>query len=483
MTDTVSDTAAVPNPRRWLTLAVVGAAFFMTVLDVAIVNVAIPSIQLKLHTTPATVQWVLIAYAITFGGFLLLGGRMADLLGRRLIFLVGLALFTVASLICGLAGSIGILIAARAVQGVGAAIISPAALSIVSTTFEEGPERNKALGIWGALGGSGAAAGVLFGGIITKYLGWEWIFFVNVPVGALVFALTPIFVPESRAEMRDRGFDAAGAVTVTGGLALLVYAISKAPDVGWGSARTILLLIASAVILAVFVLIELRGRSPLMPFSIFRIRSLLGANVVGFLLGAVIFADFFVLTFYVQETLHWSALKTGVTFLATAGTTVIWAGVAQALTTRFGPRPIIVTGLLVLAASMVQYTQIPLHGHYWPDLLPAYIGFALGLAFAFVPVTIAALAQVAPHEAGLASGLINTSQQIGGAIGIAIATTIFRTKAKDLGNTPQAFVSGYQDAFWALIALALLGAVAGFILLRGVRREDVVEQEPAGAAV
>jgi EmrB/QacA subfamily drug resistance transporter len=474
---------AAPDPRRWLTLAVVGAAFFMTILDVAIVNVAIPSIQLKLHTTPATVQWVLIAYSITFGGFLLLGGRMADLLGRRLIFLVGLTLFTVASLVCGLAGSIAVLIAARAVQGVGAAIISPAALSIVSTTFEEGADRNKALGIWGALGGSGAAAGVLFGGILTKYLGWEWIFFVNVPVGALVFALTPIFVPESRADMPDRRFDAAGAVTVTGGLALLVYAISKAPDVGWGSARTILLLIASGVILAAFVLIELRGRAPLMPFSIFRIRSVLGANVVGFLLGAVIFADFFILTFYVQETLHWSALKTGVTFLATAGTTVIWAGVAQALTTRFGPRPVIVTGLLVLAASMVAYTRIPVDGHYWPDLLPAYITFALGLAFAFVPVTIAALAQVAPREAGLASGLINTSQQIGGAIGIAIVTTIFRTKAKDLGFTPQAFVTGYQDAFWALIALALIGAVAAFILLRGVRREDVVEQEPAEVAV
>jgi len=474
---------AAPNPRRWLTLAVVGAAFFMTILDVAIVNVAIPSIQLKLHTTPATVQWVLIAYSITFGGFLLLGGRMADLLGRRLIFLVGLTLFTVASLVCGLAGSIAILIAARAVQGVGAAIISPAALSIVSTTFEEGADRNKALGIWGALGGSGAAAGVLFGGLITKYLGWEWIFFVNVPVGALVFALTPVFVPESRADMPDRRFDAAGAVTVTGGLALLVYAISKAPDVGWGSARTILLLIASGVILAAFVLIELRGRAPLMPFSIFRIRSVLGANVVGFLLGAVIFADFFILTFYVQETLHWSALKTGVTFLATAGTTVIWAGVAQALTTRYGPRPVIVTGLLVLAGSMVAYTRIPVDGHFWPDLLPAYLAFALGLAFAFVPVTIAALAQVAPREAGLASGLINTSQQIGGAIGIAIVTTIFRTKAKDLGFTPQGFVTGYQDAFWALIALALLGAVAAFILLRGVKREHVAEQEPAGVAV
>jgi EmrB/QacA subfamily drug resistance transporter len=477
-------TAAHPDSRRWLTLAIVGAAFFMTVLDVAIVNVAIPSIETDLKISEATVQWVLTAYAITFGGFLLLGGRMADLLGRRLIFLVGLTLFTIASLACGLANSAGVLIGARAVQGIGAAIISPAALSIVTTTFEEGAERNKALGIWGALGGSGAAAGVLFGGILTKYLGWEWIFFVNIPVGVLVFSLTPPFVPESKADMPDRQFDAAGAVTVTSGLALLVYAISKAPDVGWGSARTILLLIASAALIGIFALIELRTRSPLMPFGIFRIRSLLAANIVGFLLGAVIFANFFVLTLYVQQVLGWSALKTGLTFLATAGTTVIWAGVAQALTTRFGPRPVIVIGLLVLAASMGWYTQIPVDGHYWPDLLPAYITFALGLAFAFVPVTIAALAQVAPRDAGLASGLINTNQQIGGALGVAVASTIFISRANHLlktGDTPaQAFTSGYQWAFWALIALALAAAVAAFVLLRGTRIE-IAEGEPARA--
>jgi EmrB/QacA subfamily drug resistance transporter len=471
--------------RRWLTLAIVGAAFFMTVLDVAIVNVAIPSIQTDLNVTETTVQWVLIAYAITFGGFLLLGGRMADLLGRKRIFIVGLVLFTAASLVCGLANDIGVLIGARAVQGIGAAIISPAALSIVTTTFEEGAERNKALGIWGALGGSGAAAGVLFGGILTKYLGWEWIFYVNVPVGALVFALTVPIVPESRADLGHRRFDAAGAITVTGGLALLVYAISKAPDVGWGSARTILLLIASFIILGVFLLIELRTTAPLMPFRIFRIRSVFAANVVGFLLGAVIFANFLVLTLYVQQVLGWSALKTGVTFLATAGTTVIWAGVAQALTTRFGPRPVIVLGLVVLAASMGYYTQIPLHGHYWPDLLPAYLTFALGLAFAFVPVTIAALAQVAPEDAGLASGLINTNQQVGGAIGVAVASTIFVTTKNDLvksgHSVPFAFTQGYQDAFWALIGLALLGALAAFVLLRGTKIE-VAEGEPVRAA-
>jgi EmrB/QacA subfamily drug resistance transporter len=472
--------------RRWLTLAVVGAAFFMTVLDVAIVNVALPSIETDLHVTETTVQWVLIAYAITFGGFLLLGGRMADLLGRKRIFLVGLVLFTAASLVCGLASQIGVLITARAVQGVGAAIISPAALSIVTTTFDEGAERNKALGIWGALGGSGAAAGVLFGGILTKYLGWQWIFYVNVPVGALVLALTLPIVPESRADLGHRRFDAAGAVSVTGGLALLVYAISKAPDVGWGSARTILLLIASLVILATFVAWEMRTRAPLMPFRIFRIRSLLAANVVGFLLGAVIFANFLVLTLYVQQVLGWSALKTGITFLATAGTTVVWAGVAQALTTRFGPRPVIATGLVVMAASMGYYTQIPVHGHFWPDLLPAYLTFALGLAFSFVPVTIAALAQVEPAEAGLASGLINTNQQIGGAIGVALASTIFVSSAKALLKTghsqAEAFTSGYQDAFWALIGLALLGALAALVLLRGTRLAVQVESEPARVA-
>src|SRR5436309_14986 len=270
--------------NKWLVLTVVGAAFFMTILDVAIVNVAIPSIQRDLHIGESTVQWVLTAYAITFGGFLLLGGRMADLLGRRLIFIVGLILFTVASLTCGLASTATVLIVSRAVQGVGAAIISPAALSIVTTTFTEGAERNKALGIWGALGGSGAAVGVLLGGILTKYLGWEWIFFVNVPVGVLVLALTRPIVPESRADLGHRRFDVAGAISVTGGLALFVYAISKAPDVGWGAGRTIGLLVLSAVILAAFVLWELRVRAPLTPFSVFRIRPLTAANVVGLML-------------------------------------------------------------------------------------------------------------------------------------------------------------------------------------------------------
>jgi len=301
-------------------------------------------------------------------------------------------------------------------------------------------------------------------------------------VGVLVFVLATTLVPESKADLGHRRFDAGGAITVTAGLALLVYAISKAPDVGWGSARTILLLLASAALLAVFAVIELRSDAPLVPFKIFRLRTLAAANVVGFLLGAVIFADFFVLTLYVQQVLGWSALKTGVTFLATAGTTVIWAGVAQALTTRYGPRWIIVIGMLILAAALAWYTQIPVGGHYWPDLLPAYLVFAPGIAFAFVPVSIAAFMQVESDEAGLASGLLNTSQQVGGAIGVAVSATIFTTQATSLlktGHSPaQAFTSGYQHAFWALLALALLGGAAAFVMLAGTQRNAEPVEAP-----
>jgi EmrB/QacA subfamily drug resistance transporter len=469
------------DQRKWLVLAVVGTAFFMTILDVAIVNVAIPSIQTDLHIAESTVQWVLTAYAITFGGFLLLGGRMSDLLGRRRIFIAGLVLFTLASLTCGLASSAGVLIVSRAVQGIGAAIISPAALSIVTTTFEEGPERNKALGIWGALGGSGAAAGVLFGGILTKYLGWEWIFFVNVPVGALVLALTRPIVPESHADLGHRRFDAVGAVSITSGLALFVYAISKAPDVGWATGRTIGLLAASIAIIAGFVVWELCTTAPLVPFSIFRIRTLTGANAVGLLLGATIYANFFILTLYVQQVLGWSALKTGLTFLATAGTTVIWAGVAQALVTKIGPRSVMTTGLVVLSVTVLGYTRLPVDGHYWPDLLPLYIIFAVGLAFGFIPVTIAGFIGVPPHQAGLASGLLNTSQQIGGAIGVAVTSTIFVSYAKSGGFTPQAFTTGYHWAFAALVAFAAVGAVLAFVFFRGAH-VPATETEPVTAS-
>jgi len=471
------------DPLRWKALAVICAAFFMTILDVSIVNVALPSIGEDLEFSRGNLQWVITAYAITFGGFLLLGGRAADLLGRRRVFMVGVALFTVASLVCGLSGSEGMLIAARAVQGLGAAIISPAALSIVMTSFAEGADRNKALGIWGALGGSGAAVGVLAGGILTEQLGWEWIFWVNVPVGALVLALTPFIVPESFRETARRRYDPLGAITVTAGLALLVYAISEAPNVGWLTARTILLLVAAAALLVAFLVTERTVEEPLMPFQIFRVHSVAGANAVGALLGAVLFANFFLLTLYVQNVLGFSAQRTGVTFLATAGTAVISAGIAQALTTRFGAKPIMTIGLLLLTAAMVWYAQIPAHGSYASDLLPGYLMVGVGIAFAYVPVSIAALTGVAEREAGLASGLINTSQQIGGAIGVAVASTVFTSRfdslVEDGSPLPEALTGGYRWAFWALAVVGVAAIVAAVTL---VRREELVESPTAAPA-
>jgi EmrB/QacA subfamily drug resistance transporter len=467
-----------PDPRRWQALALVCVAFFMTVLDVSIVNVALPSIKTSLNVSESTLQWVLIAYTITFGGLLLLGGRAADLLGRRRMFMIGMALFSAASLVCGLAGSIGVLIAARAVQGVGAAIVSPATLAIITTAFEEGSERNKALGIWGAMGGSGAAAGVLFGGILTKYAGWEWIFFVNVPVGALVLLLTRAVVRESRIPGL-RGFDAGGAVTITTSLALLVYAISKAPAVGWSSGRTIGFLVAAVALFVIFVAIESRHPSPMVPFSIFRVRTVLGANVCGVLLGAVVFSNFFLLTLYVQQVLHYSALKTGLTFLATAGTVIPVAGASQALVTRVGPRVVMSIGLGLITAGMLWYTQIPIQGSFVTHLLPGYLLVGVGMAFSFIPMSIAALAGVAPNEAGLASGLINTSQQIGGALGVAIAATVAFTHTSTLlasgESLAQAQTSGFALGFWVIAGISAASVVACLTLVRG----GVLEQADA----
>jgi EmrB/QacA subfamily drug resistance transporter len=467
-----------PDPRRWFALAVVGTAFFMTILDVSIVNVALPTIGKDLHFSRENLQWVVTAYALTFGGFLLLGGRAADLLGRRRVFMVGVVLFSLASLVCGLANTEGVLIASRAAQGVGGAIISPAALSIVSATFTEGAERNKALGIWGALGGSGAAVGVLLGGVLTKYAGWEWIFFVNVPVGALVLVAAPRIVRESRVATTERHFDPLGAVTITGGLALLVYTLSRAPFVGWGTARTIVLLIVSFALIGAFLFIERTVPQPLMPFHIFRVRTVAGANAVAFLLGAVIFANFFVLTLYVQTVLGFSALRAGVTFLATAGTAVIAAGVAQALVTRVGVKPILSLGLALLTAAMVWYTQIPADGSYASDLLPGYLLVGVGIAFSFVPVTIAALAGVEEREAGLASGLINTSQQIGGAIGVALASTVFTSHIGTGSPSLETLTEGYADAFWLLAGFAAAAFVASLLL---IRREELSEAPTAAS--
>ncbi|HKD95015.1 MAG TPA: DHA2 family efflux MFS transporter permease subunit [Gaiellaceae bacterium] len=472
--------AAVPavmterDPLRWKALTVVCAAFFMTILDVSIVNVALPSIGKSLHFSRDNLQWVITAYAITYGGFLLLAGRIADFYGRRRVFMIGVVVFTLASLFCGLAWSEGVLIASRAVQGVGAAVITPSALSIVMTTFEEGAERNKALGIWGALGGGGAAVGVLLGGILTTYAGWEWIFFINVPVGALAFVLSPRFVRESSVEGR-KSLDVAGAITVTAGLGLLVFAVTKAPDHGWSSGWTLSRLAAAGILLIAFVVIEARQKDPLMPFHIFRIQTVAGANVSGLLLGAVTFANFFVLTLYVQQVLGYSAIRTGLTFVVTAGSAVLWAGLAQAMTTRFGVKPMLAIGFLAMIAASIYYTQVSPSGSFASELLPGYLLMGFALPFTFIPVSIAALAGVSYDEAGLASGLINTAQQIGGAVGIAVCSSVLFSAA--------AFVtaSGASNAFWVLVGISVAALISTLVLIKNEQIAPETQSSPGPA--
>jgi EmrB/QacA subfamily drug resistance transporter len=459
--------------RRWFALILLCATQFMVVLDVAIVNVALPSIQEALDFSQENLQWIVSAYTLTFGGFLLLGGRTADLLGRRRVFMVGLVIFTLASLACGLSESEGFLICARAVQGLGAAIISPAALSIITTTFAEGAERNKALGIWGAIAGIGGAAGVLLGGILTDTLGWEWIFFINVPVGALVLALTPVLVEESRAIGMPRRFDVAGAVTVTAGLALLVYGLVRTETVGWAADETIGALAGALALLIAFVAIEIRTTSPLMPLRIFRLRSLTGANVVGLLLGASIFGMFFFLSLYMQQVLGYSALRTGIGYLLVAIVIIIAAAASQALVTRFAVRPILALGMVLLLAGLLWFLQVSVDGGYAYTLAPGFVLAGIGLGFAFVPVSIAALQGVLPSEAGIASGLINTSQQVGGALGIAVLSTIANTRTnhilEDAGGDPAALAGalteGFQYAFAVAAGFALIGLIATLVLI------------------
>jgi len=466
--------------RKWLALALLSVVQFMVVLDIAIVNVALPSIQVDLGFSQENLQWVISAYALVFGGFLLLGGRAADLLGRRRIFLLGVVVFTLASLLAGLAWSEASLIAARALQGLGAAIITPAALSILSTTFTEGRERNIALGVWGAVGGFGAAAGVLLGGILTDALSWEWIFFVNIPVGVVAFALAPVLLAESR-DARVKTFDVPGAVLVTGGLSLLVYAITEAGREGWLAGQTIAFFATSLALLAAFVGWELRHPEPLMRFGILRTKTVSGANVAGFIMGTAMFSMFLMLTLYMQQVLGYSAMKTGVAYLAVAGTAIIWSAVAAQLVTRIGVKPVLTVGMTMLTGGLVYFTQVSVGGSYLGDLLPGFLLIGIGIGFSFVPISIAALAGVQPAEAGLASGLINTSQQVGGALGIAALSTIATSQTSDAvasgAALPDALVDGFTAAFLAGVIIAGLGIVAALTLIR----KDELEQVPASA--
>jgi EmrB/QacA subfamily drug resistance transporter len=469
--------------RKWLALALLSAVQFMVVLDIAIVNVALPSIKDDLGFSQENLQWVISAYALVFGGFLLLGGRAADLLGRRRLFLVAIVVFTVASLLAGLAWSETSLIGARALQGLGAAIITPAALSILSTTFVEGRERNIALGVWGAVGGFGAAAGVLMGGILTDALSWEWIFFVNIPVGVAAFVLTPLLLTESR-DAKVNKFDVPGAVLVTGGLSSLVYAITQAGQDGWLAGETLAFFAASLALLVGFVAWELRHSEPLMRFGILQIRTVSGANVAGFILGTAMFAMFLMLTLYMQQVLGYSAMKTGLAYLAVAGTAIIWSAVAAQLVTRMGVKPVLVIGMTALTAGLVYFTQVSVGGSYLADLLPGFLLIGVGLGFSFVPISIAALAGVQASEAGLASGLINTSQQIGGALGIAALSTIATSQTSDAvaaGTAlPTALVDGFTAAFLAGVIIAAIGIVAALTLIRREELEQPqAEAEPA----
>jgi EmrB/QacA subfamily drug resistance transporter len=456
--------------HRWRAFAVLAVALLMTIVDLTIVNVALPTIGTALRFSEANLQWVVTAYGLTFGGFLLLGGRAADLLGWRRILMLGIGVFTGASLGAALAGSDTFLIAMRAVQGLGAAIALPAALSIVMNLFPEGAERNKALGLWGAIGASGATIGLLAGGLLTRYVGWEYIFYINVPVGAAVLALAPRVVPESRLQGVRRRFDPVGAVTVTGGLVLLVYALSKAPDVGWAATSTVVLFAASAALLVAFVAVESRVDAPLLPLRIFQSRALAGANVAGMLLGGSFFAFVFIGTLYMQQVLGYSALQTGAAWLVVSLTSVALAGLSQTLATRIGAGPVLVIGMTLVGAGLAWATQAPAHAGFWLDVAGPFFLTGAGIAFGFIPISIAGLQGVAEREGGLASGLLNTSQQLGGAIGVALASTVAASHTKTLTGdgvaAKAALTGGFHWAIWVCAVIALLAVPTTAALVR-----------------
>jgi EmrB/QacA subfamily drug resistance transporter len=479
--------AEAAQRRKWLALALLATTQFVIILDAAIVNVAIPSIGRDLKFSQENLTWIPNAYALTFGGFLLLGGRMADLLGRRRLFMGGLVLFSTASLLGGLSQTEEQLIAARALQGLGAALLAPSALSMVTNMFAEGAERNKALGIWGAVSGSGGAAGVLLGGILTEYAGWQWVLWVNVPIGVVAAILAPRLLDESRRETDLRHFDAFGAITVTAGLSLLVFGLVDTINAGWGSTQTISLLAIAAVLLAAFVVNELRSKDPLMPFSIFRLRTLSGANVVGLLVGAALFAMFFFLSRYMQEVLGYSALKAGLSYLPLALAIIFSAGGASVLVTKLGFKPILLAGLTLITIGLLWLAQVPEDGRYLSNLVAPMVVCAVGLGFAFVPVTIAAVTGVSKDASGLASGLINTSQQVGGALGLAVLGTIASTKTENLITTaqgapaaiPGALTEGFQLAFLTGAGFAVIGIIATLVLVRSKDSQAVIGASPA----
>jgi EmrB/QacA subfamily drug resistance transporter len=468
-----------PVVRRWRAFALLVVAYFMTIVDLTIVNVALPTIGLKLRFSESNLQWVVTAYGLTFGGFLLLGGRAADLLGRRRLLMVGLAVFSAASLACGLATSDAFLIVMRGFQGFGAAIVLPAALSIVMNMFPEGAERNQALGIWGAVGAMGATVGLLAGGLLTRYLGWEYIFFLNVPIGAAALAFAQKVVPESKVVAAHRRYDPFGAASITSALVLLVYAISEAPHVGWAATQTVAMLAAAAALLIVFLVIETRVEAPLLPLRLFRSSTVAGANAVGFLLTGSFYTFIFIGTLYMQQVLGFSALKTGLAWLTASVTALAFVGPSQKLVTKTSPKRVMVFGMALIGAGILWATRIPANGNFWEDLAGPFFVAGIGVAFAFIPVSIGALTGVTERDAGVASGLINTSQQLGGAIGVAIASSIASSRFHTLVHhgyaTAAALTGGFSSALWVCGLTGLVAIPVAFMFTRRAKTLEVVE--------
>ncbi len=481
-----------PEPHKVAILSLVCLVQLMVIIDVSIVNIALPSIKIALHFSESDLQWVVNAYTLVFGGFLLLGGRASDLIGRRLVLMGGLALFSLASLACGLSQSEGMLIGARAVQGLGGAIISPAALSILTVTFPEGRERNRALGVWGAVAGGGIALGVILGGILSQGPGWRWVFFVNVPIGILAVLLAPRLLTESRDETRERSFDIFGAVTVTAGLVLLVYAMVNTNTYGWGSARTVVELIAAVGLLVTFVAIEARfAARPLVPMRIFSSRSVSGANVVALLLGMLLFAVFFFLTLYEQQVLRFTPLEAGFSYVPFTLGIMVSSAIGSVAINRVGVKWLLSAGLLISAVGIFMMTQLPDHGSYWTNILPAFIVTSLGMGIVFLPLINAAVSGVRAEDAGLASALVNTGQQVGGAVGLALLSTFATQKTSSVlaangkAGLDHALVAGFHLAFLIAACLAVVAAVLTVIAIpadigrtgASIREVDLEEDE------
>ena len=473
----------------WLILVVVTLGQFMVILDATIVNVALPTIQKGLHFSTDSLQWVVNAYTLTFGGFLLLGGRAGDLFGRKRLFIAGTILFSLASLLNGFAGSAAVLVAGRALQGLGGALIAPAALSVITTSFADGRDRTLALGVWSAVAVGGGAVGLLLGGIITQLISWQWVFFVNVPVGLATVLLALRYVPESHAAGAGRGVDVGGAIAITAGLMVLVYALVNAQSAGWVSAQTLGLAAVSFVLLATFVVLELRLRQPLIRLGIFRLRSLTGANLVMLIVAAGMFGMFFFASIYVQEVLGYSPIRAGLAFLPVTAGIIGGAGLSQQLIRRIGVRNVGVVGMVIASSGLVLLSRIPVHGTYLGDLFPGLMLMAFGLGLTFVPLTLIATTNVDEADAGLASGLLNTSQQLGGALGLAVLSTVAAnatsaalsglTSAPSVEVRLSALVTGFRAAFAISAILLFAGAV---LLTALVRRSDVTQVDAAPEA-